>query len=199
MSKADPKHGRWILPLVIAGLIGFTYLFVNALPSAPVDPTDTTTGGATATGDGGTPATTSAEGDVTTTTLPAEAAAFLTSVDDYAARTAALAEEAQTINDDWDNDAAEFGATRDALVDLQNRTDALGAEINATEVPQAANTAWAGVIGAAADFSTAAADMVDGLVNQPGSESRLAALDAYKSAAATLATTFEESRSAVGS
>ena len=34
MSKEDPKHGRWILPVTIAALIGFTYLFVTALPPA---------------------------------------------------------------------------------------------------------------------------------------------------------------------
>jgi hypothetical protein len=36
VSKQDPKHGRWILPLVIAGLVGLTYSFVNALPPAEV-------------------------------------------------------------------------------------------------------------------------------------------------------------------
>ena len=42
VSKEDPKHGRWILPVVVAALIGFTYLFVNALPPAEI-PVGTTT------------------------------------------------------------------------------------------------------------------------------------------------------------
>ena len=35
----DPKPGRWILPLVILGMIGFTYFFVRELPEASPDTT----------------------------------------------------------------------------------------------------------------------------------------------------------------
>ena len=35
----DPKPGRWILPLVILGMIGFTYFFVRELPEASPDST----------------------------------------------------------------------------------------------------------------------------------------------------------------
>ena len=30
----DPKPGRWILPLVVLGMIAFTYFFVRELPEA---------------------------------------------------------------------------------------------------------------------------------------------------------------------
>jgi hypothetical protein len=37
--NTDPKPGRWILPLVILAMIGFTYFFVGALPEAAPDTT----------------------------------------------------------------------------------------------------------------------------------------------------------------
>ena len=75
MSKEDPKHGRWILPLVIVGLVGLTYSFVNALPPAEV-PLGTTT----------VPVTTSTlPPETTTTTLPPDIAAFLLLLDVYEA------------------------------------------------------------------------------------------------------------------
>ncbi len=47
-SNPDPKPGRWILPLVIVGMIGFTYLFVNSLEGSagddPANGADTTVG-----------------------------------------------------------------------------------------------------------------------------------------------------------
>ena len=54
----DPKPGRWILPLVILGMIGFTYFFVRELPEASPD---TTLAAGT---------TTTPEDDSTTTTEP---------------------------------------------------------------------------------------------------------------------------------
>jgi hypothetical protein len=192
VSTADHKHGRWILPLVIGGLIGFTYLFVNALPPGTTDPTD----------NGDTAATTTvAGGDGTaapTTTQPAASIAFLTAIDDFAGRGAGFAEEAQTINDDWDNGTAEFAATRDAMTDLQTRTGTLATEIAATEVPPEAAEAWTTVVTAAEEMSTQSGAMLQGFVGSEGSEDRLNALAAYTTAAADLATGLDLSRTAVG-
>jgi hypothetical protein len=38
----DPKPGRWILPLVVLGMVAFTYFFVRALPEGAEEPSDTT-------------------------------------------------------------------------------------------------------------------------------------------------------------
>ena len=193
MSRADPKHGRWILPLVIAGLIGFTYLFVNALPPAPESTTDTTAPGAvsgtTQPGDG--------NGGTATTTGPVDEA-FLTAVDDLATRTAAMATEAQDINTAWDEGTATSEETSTAFTELSTDADALSTEISSLEVPAAADDAWTGVIQSSIEFADAAAAMLDGFANQPGSEGRLAALDQFTTAAADMATGFEEARTAVG-
>ena len=72
----DPKPGRWILPLVILGMIAFTYFFVRSLPEAspdttlaPGDTTPTTVGG-------GGPTTTSVPGG--TGSIPDAVAAYIT-------------------------------------------------------------------------------------------------------------------------
>ena len=56
----DPKPGRWILPLVILGMIAFTYFFVSELPEA--SPDTTLVGQETTTTTLGTATTTEASG-----------------------------------------------------------------------------------------------------------------------------------------
>lgn len=192
VSRADPKHGRWILPLVIAGLIGFTYLFVNALPPAPESTPDTTAPGAVS------ETTVAGDGNGTATTIGPADEAFLTAVDDLATRTAAMATEAQDINTAWDEGNATSEETSTAFTELSADADALSTEISSLEVPAAAADAWTGVIQSSIEFADAGAAMLDGFANQPGSESRLAALDQFTAAAADMATGFEEARTAVG-
>ena len=47
MVTPDPRHGRWILPLIIAAMVVLTYTFVNSLEPAE-SPTGTTTAARTA-------------------------------------------------------------------------------------------------------------------------------------------------------
>lgn len=61
----DPKPGRWILPLIIVGMVGFTYFFVQQLPGAEPESTTTTTSGTTSTTESD-----NGNGDTTTTTAP---------------------------------------------------------------------------------------------------------------------------------
>ncbi len=201
VSRSDPHHGRWILPLVIAGLVGFTYLFVNALPPAPVDGTDDTVAdGGTATTVDGTTGTdgTGTDGSVTSTTVAGDVQAFITAVDDFSARTAQLAEDAQRINDDWDNRVVGLTPTTDALTQLQAQTSDLVSEINQVTVPPDATDVWATVTASASTLNTAALDMYDGLVNSPTADKRLGALDTYVTTAADMATSYEAAKVAVG-
>ena len=70
METVDPRHGRWILPLLVLAMVVLTYTFVNSL-----EPSDNPTG------------TTSAEppfptdGTSTTTSLPPEIASFMVTID----------------------------------------------------------------------------------------------------------------------
>ena len=191
VSREDPKPGRWILPLVVAGLIGFTYVFVNALPAAEVSTTSTpgTTSSTTTT-------STAEPTSTTTTTLEPTAAALIDELDQIESDLSALADRAQQINDDWDTDSADFGPTRDGLQDLEVQTITLADDTAGLEdAPAIAE--WDEVLVGFEDLKTAAADMIDGLLNAPGSEPRLLALDEYKIAAATITNAIREVRASL--
>ena len=201
MSKADPKHGRWILPLVIVGLIGFTYLFVNALPPGPGGETETTL----ATNGTGVDATSTTVADsdgttATSTTTPLDPAvrAFSVTLDGFVATADELSADAETINADWDGRTVSYANTQELLGGIITRTDEFVGEVEQFEPPADANEAWVSVLGITPELQTQAAAMLDGLVNSSGSEERLGALAAYQTAAADLVTAFEAARTAVG-
>ena len=70
----DPKPGRWILPLIIVGMVGFTYFFVQQLPATQPEETTTTQAAVTTTttgNDGGDTSTTAASA------IPTEVQAYV--------------------------------------------------------------------------------------------------------------------------
>jgi len=197
VSKEDPKHGRWILPLVVLALVLFTWTFVNNLPAAET-PLATTTEAVDRT-------TTTAppEETTTTTSLAPEIIAFAATLDELAAEAEGLQSTAQQINDEYP-DTTGYGDTRDALSDLRVATsefnDRVGAlsEDNAdSDLPEAAEEQWSDVITAAATMQLEADNMFDGLVNTSGSEKRLTALADYNIAAATFVQKLAEVKEAV--
>jgi hypothetical protein len=192
VSREDPKPGRWILPLVVAGLIGFTYVFVNALPAAEVSNVSSPTASTSTT-----TSTTSTTVEPTSTTLDPEVAAFIEATTTLAANVGDLADLAQQINDDWDTRAEDFGTTRDALEDLEAQTITLADDTAAIETPPAIEE-WDDVIAGLDDLRQAAADMIDGLVNAEGSDPRLEALENYKIAAADITNALRDVRDAAG-
>ena len=112
MVNPDPKHGRWVLPLIIAAMVLLTYTFVNSIEPAsnpsgstsePPFPTDVTS---------------------STTTLPTDVAAFMVTLDIFQTQAEAYADEVDQINSRWDNREALFAETRTALVDLQDEISA---------------------------------------------------------------------------
>jgi hypothetical protein len=97
VSRQDPKHGRWILPLIIAAMVVLTYTFVNSLePAEQVDATDTTTVPPFPTV------------PTTTTTLPADTQAFLVTLDAFESQVLAYLDEVNLVNDQWEAREIEF-------------------------------------------------------------------------------------------
>lgn len=197
MSKTDPKHGRWILPLVIAGLVGFTYLFVNALPPAPVDSTATVSTVANTTDGGDGTDTTAPSTDTTVAALPPEDAAFVTVVEDFAERTEELSTESADLNSSYPDDI-EFAVIRDGLTDIDGRTTELVDELSTTTVPEPATAIWTELIQSGTILETAAADMLDGLVNSSTAEKRLESAATYDDTAAEMAVLYADAIAAVG-
>ncbi|MEA2001483.1 MAG: hypothetical protein U9N84_06315 [Actinomycetota bacterium] len=188
MSKEDPKHGRWILPLVVLALVLFTYTFVNSLPAAEIVTTTTVVGGPATT-------TTLPPEETTTTTLAPAVVAFVATVDTLATDAAAMRTDAETINAEYP-DTTGYGATRDLLSALKETTAAFTVRVAEVVVPEAAAEKWEDVKIASIAMENAADAMLDGLVNTEGSETRLAALEDYKVATATLIQALEAAKQA---
>jgi hypothetical protein len=172
VSKEDPKHGRWILPVVVAALIGFTYLFVNALPPAeiPVGTTTTTVAAET---------TTTTVVATTTTTLPADIAAFLQLINGYASDATQINSDIEAANAAWENDEAEFSETlasfEAAVVEAQTLSD----NVAATNPPDLYAAVWPDAVSTAAELPTGASAVVEGLRAADDGTLRREAVAAY--------------------
>lgn len=169
MSKEDPKHGRWILPVVIAGLIGFTYVFVNALPAADIVASTTTTAPAT---------TTTVAQTTTSTTLPVDVQAFLQELDRFENVANDLETEMISVNDareagaSFEDTLHDFEAVKAAAQDLAN-------EVAASSVPDRFNPAWPDAILASQALVEQAEAVIDGLRAPDDGDLRRAAVAEY--------------------
>jgi hypothetical protein len=182
VSKEDPKHGRWILPVVIAALIGFTYLFVTALPPAEIPVGTTTTVAASET-------TTSVPDITTTTTLPADIAAFLRLVDGYESTANSIANDIDDANTAWENredDVPSFDDTLAALEAAKAEAQSLSDSVAATNAPDIYAAVWPGSVTAAATLPPGVDAVIAGLRAPDDGTARREAVDAYE----TLTTEF---------
>lgn len=127
----DPKPGRWILPLVVLGMIAFTYFFVRALPEASTDTTlapvasDTTTteagdGDGDGDGDGASTSTTQAQSQ-----LDPETQAYLDEIDSINQELQVQRTELVTVNEAFNQDPREI-----EYADAEDRFEAI---VTATE------------------------------------------------------------------
>jgi hypothetical protein len=130
-ANPDPKPGRWILPLVILGMIAFTYFFVSSLPEG--SPTTTLALGTT---------TTTLEGTATTqpdtgTTVPNPAQAYIDELDAINAELQLLVTEMVTVNDGFDADprTVEFDDAEARLETVSTDTQALADRVGALTPP----------------------------------------------------------------
>jgi hypothetical protein len=172
VSKEDPKHGRWILPVVVAALIGFTYLFVNALPPAEIPVGTTTTVVAAET-------TTTTAAAVTTTTLPADIAAFLQLVNGYASDASKINTDIETTNAAWENDEAEFAATLEAFEASRVEAQTLSDNVAATNPPDVYAAVWPDAVSTAAALPAGADAVIEGLRAPDDGTARREAVAAY--------------------
>jgi hypothetical protein len=181
----DPKPGRWILPLVILGMIAFTYFFVRELPEASTETTlvsspDTTatTGGDDGTGDGGT-STTQAS------TLDPETQAYLDTVDSINEELQVQRTELVTVNDGFNTDPREieYPDAEDRFEAVTNATQALADQLRGL-TPPAGMEANQTALQTQIDLATVSAnEALAGLRSTDTGERRNAAVDAYVQAA----------------
>lgn len=192
----DPRPGRWILPLVILGMIAFTYFFVRQLPEASPD---TTLLGAPET-------TTTTNGETTETTTPDDTAvdpdtqAYLTELDDINSQLQLLSTEIVTVNDGFDADPreVEYSDAEDRFEAVANETQALADRLAELTIPaglEQNQEAMQRNIDLAVD---AANDTVAGLRSTDTGQLRRSAVEAYTVAAQDFALEVANTKNAAG-
>lgn len=180
----DPRPGRWLLPLVILGMMMFTYVFVQNLPADESDPQDIGADGAVAT----TTTTTLAVDDTTTPTTAApilspETQAYIDQMASAEGSLLGFQAEMANINSAWDADPKqiEYAAARDQLADLANRLATWASDL-ASVVPPPSLSELHGTLTATGNAAANAAN--DVLVGFEGPEAapRIDALEVFDTA-----------------
>jgi len=185
VARNDPRHGIWILPLIIVAMVGSTIIFVNALtPVTAPGNGGTATITSTTGGNGDGTSTTSTTEPATTTTLADEVNAYLDEVDALELSAELLLERAVEINQMWDDDTASFSETEIAFEELIADVDDFVARVetaNPTNIP-ILEPAHLDITIAARAMAEAAGAMLDGFQG-PTAEPRREALTEYEAAA----------------
>jgi GH24 family phage-related lysozyme (muramidase) len=175
----DPRPGRWLLPLVVLGMMLFTFVFVTRLPGAePV-------------------VTTSPPGDNSTTTAPLGSTTVATTVpidpalQTYRDALTALATELagfQTemiaVNEGWDADPKTIDAAtaKSRLTALRDQTATWAAAIGQLTVPVGMEANQAAIAEAANRAAAAAESALTGFTSAPGPEQRRQAVTDFSAA-----------------
>jgi hypothetical protein len=181
VMNPDPRPGRWLLPLVILGMMTFTYVFVQNLPASEPDTQDIGANGVDST----VTSTTTVPDTATTTTVPAtvlspETQDYLNQV--ATAETSVLAFQAEMadINARFDSDprTLEYSDGEALLTDLAARMATWATDLGAIVPPVALSEAH-GVLTATAQASAeSAADVLTGFTG-PDREPRITALGEF--------------------
>ncbi|HSJ27062.1 MAG TPA: hypothetical protein VLB67_02560 [Acidimicrobiia bacterium] len=180
----DPRPGRWLLPLVILGMVLFTYVFVQALPSADENGDDLSSGATTTT------STTAPETDETTTTttepvqLDPSVQTFLDLVAEQEAALTGFQTEMATINGQWDatERTVTYTDTEAALTDLAARVRTWAEGVATTVAPLGLEGVHTVLSAAAAEAANASDAVLAGLRSSDTGEARRAALDSFDEA-----------------
>ena len=194
----DPKPGRWILPLVILGMIAFTYFFVRSLPEASPDTT-------VAAGD--TTPTTVGEGGATTTSVPGgtgsvpdAAAAYIGELDRINGEFQALNAELVAVNTGFDADPREieFPDAEPRMEAVATGSQALSDQVAALVPPPGLEANQEAVAAAASLAARAAGESLSGLQSADPGDLRRAAVTAYTGAVTDFDVEVQNARTAAG-
>ncbi len=181
----DPKPGRWILPLVVLGMVAFTYFFVRELPEASPDTTllgagDTTTtttlpsSGTTLPGDGN-----------GSSTLDPDTQAYLDALAGINGELQILKTEMITVNAGFDADPREieFGDAVTVFEQIIADTQALSDQLAGLTPPEALQINHDFLVNAVGLAVSSAQESLAGLQSSDTGELRQASAEAFTNAA----------------
>lgn len=188
----DPKPGRWILPLIIVGMVGFTYFFVQQLPETEPDETTTTSSATTSTtgssGDGGTTTTTA-------NTVPAEVQAYVDKMAGSNAELAGIEADLLDVNTQQDTDPRVI-VYSDALAlfkDVETRSSVFADGVEIAAPPAGYDTLatiHADLATAAGKIRTAGSNARSGFEG-PSAQPRRDAIAAFQAASVEFTTAYD--------
>lgn len=199
--NADPKPGRWILPLVVLGMVAFTYFFVRALPSGSDEGSPDTTLGASDTtiSDENGEAT---EDTIPTDTEPADPVAqgYLEGVDSILGSMQELQQEMAAVNGGFDADPreVEYSDAVDRLTALAQQADGLVGQLDELQAPDSLSTNHETIRTAVTTAAAAANEALEGLQSDDDGTQRRNAVTAFDTAVSDLQTAVGNARSAAG-
>jgi hypothetical protein len=191
----DPKPGRWILPLVILGMIAFTYFFVSSLPEG--SPTTTLALGTTTTTVPGTGTTLPGTG---TTTPPDATQTYLNELDAVNAELQLLVTEMVTVNEGFDADprTVEFDDAEARLETLSTDAQGLADRVGALTPPAGLETNHQALVSAIDSCAGAASDALAGLRSTDEGQQRANAIEAFTTSATGFDTEVQNAKNASG-
>ncbi|MGH8911651.1 MAG: hypothetical protein ACRDVD_03995 [Acidimicrobiia bacterium] len=199
----DPKPGRWILPLVVLGMVAFTYFFVRALPTGTADtPSGTSLVGSDTTvpGDATAPPDTSGTSLPDTTATDPATQEYLDGVQAIQGSLEDLQREMAAVNGGFDADprTVEYadGVTR--LEALAGQADELVVQTDALSPPEALATSHETIRTAVVTAAAAAGEALLGLQSDDDGSQRRDAVTAFDTAVSDLQTAVANARSAAG-
>lgn len=179
-NNPDPRPGRWLLPLVVLGMMLFTFVFVTRLPGTePVTSTTVPDGGATT--------TTALPGATTVaTTVPTDPAlqTYRDALTALASELATFQAEMTAVNEGWDADPKTIDAAtaKARLTALRDQTATWAAAVGQLTVPVGLETNQAAIAEAANRAAAAAESALTGFTSAPGPEQRREAVTAFATA-----------------
>ncbi|NOX23992.1 MAG: hypothetical protein GXP36_13025 [Actinobacteria bacterium] len=183
MSRNDPRHGIWILPILIAAIIGSTVVFVGRLPEAVISVPETS---ATSTTLADTASTT------TSTTVDPATAELVASTTAFQVEAAALAEEAVTLNQQWDDREFDFGSAKTRFDEYRDKVDDFKNRVLSTTVPTDLQDLWQAVADATQGLDDASAQMLNGLLDPKSATGRRDGLASIGTSQESLNTAFDD-------
>lgn len=200
----DPKPGRWVLPLVVLGMVAFTYFFVRALPAGTDNGTTDTTVSATDTtlaGENGTTATTTtAPGSTDPGSVDGPTQAYLDGVTGILTTMEELQREMAAVNGGFDADPREieYADAVDRLRALAEQAEGLVTQLDELTPPDSLSTNHETIRTAVTGAAAAAEEALAGLQSTDEGGQRRDAAEAFDSAVADLQTAVGNARSAAG-
>ncbi len=192
MRNPDPKPGRWVLPLVVLGMVVFTYYWINRLGTdglpdqlASTTTVETTVPSSPADTENGTEVP---EETTSTTSISPEIERYLNDLEEDKAALAALLADANMVNQDWEEGNITYQEAQDEMVALGEQAEIFSDDVElhrpAGDRP-GLTMAHDGLVDLAGSIATAADGMLTGLRSSDPGDIRKGALLEFRAATAS--------------